>query len=35
VPILGATIADTYLGNYKTILISLIMYLLVRLVSYC
>lgn len=28
VPILGATIADTYLGNYKTVLISLIMYLL-------
>jgi peptide/histidine transporter 3/4 len=28
VPILGAAIADTYLGNYKTILISLIMYLL-------
>jgi peptide/histidine transporter 3/4 len=35
VPILGAAIADTYLGNYKTILISLIMYLLVRSVSYC
>ncbi|XP_062186930.1 protein NRT1/ PTR FAMILY 8.3-like isoform X2 [Phragmites australis] len=28
VPILGAGIADTYLGNYKTVLISLIMYLL-------
>ncbi|RCV13885.1 hypothetical protein SETIT_2G382100v2 [Setaria italica] len=28
VPILGAAVADTYLGNYKTILISLIMYLL-------
>ncbi|CAN6199731.1 unnamed protein product [Urochloa humidicola] len=28
VPILGAAIADTYLGNYKTILTSLIMYLL-------
>ncbi|GJN11101.1 hypothetical protein PR202_ga29267 [Eleusine coracana subsp. coracana] len=28
VPILGATIADTYLGNYKTVLVSLIMYLL-------
>ena len=35
VPILGAAIADTYLGNYKTILISLIMYLLVISVSYC
>jgi dipeptide/tripeptide permease len=33
VPILGATIADTYWGNYKTVLISLIMYLLVRLIS--
>ncbi|EEE67546.1 hypothetical protein OsJ_25033 [Oryza sativa Japonica Group] len=28
VPILGATIADTYWGNYKTVLISFIMYLL-------
>ncbi|KAM0825072.1 hypothetical protein ACQ4PT_069811 [Festuca glaucescens] len=28
VPILGAVIADTYWGNYKTILISLTMYLL-------
>jgi len=30
VPMLGAAIADTCLGNYKTILISLIMYLIVR-----
>ncbi|KAL6656918.1 hypothetical protein ACP70R_004698 [Stipagrostis hirtigluma subsp. patula] len=28
VPILGAAIADSYLGNYKTVLISLVMYLL-------
>uniref|UniRef100_A0A0D9X184 Major facilitator superfamily (MFS) profile domain-containing protein n=1 Tax=Leersia perrieri TaxID=77586 RepID=A0A0D9X184_9ORYZ len=28
VPILGATIADTYWGNYKTVLISFTMYLL-------
>ncbi|KAL6841965.1 hypothetical protein ACP4OV_028477 [Aristida adscensionis] len=28
VPILGAAMADTYLGNYKTVLISLVMYLL-------
>uniref|UniRef100_A0A0E0AME0 Major facilitator superfamily (MFS) profile domain-containing protein n=2 Tax=Oryza TaxID=4527 RepID=A0A0E0AME0_9ORYZ len=28
VPILGATIADTYWGNYKIVLISFIMYLL-------
>jgi dipeptide/tripeptide permease len=30
VPILGAVIADTYWGNYKTVLISFIVYLLVR-----
>jgi dipeptide/tripeptide permease len=30
VPILGAVLADSYWGNYKTVLISLTMYLLVR-----
>jgi dipeptide/tripeptide permease len=30
VPILGAVIADTYWGNYKTVLISFIIYVLVR-----
>lgn len=35
VPILGAGIADAYWGNYKTVLISLVMYLLVRSQSSC
>jgi peptide/histidine transporter 3/4 len=29
-PIFGAIIADTFLGNYNTILVSLAVYLLVR-----
>lgn len=31
VPVIGAVIADTYLGRYKTILLSLILYLIVCL----
>ena len=33
-PIFGAIIADTFLGNYNTILVSLAVYLLVRLGSF-
>jgi dipeptide/tripeptide permease len=29
-PVFGAVIADTFLGNYNTILVSLAVYLLVR-----
>jgi len=33
-PIFGAIIADTFLGNYNTILVSLAVYVLVRLRSF-